>query len=243
MLLGRHILAFQGRRDAEGLDRSGYILLSRIRVEGPISIGELSEALRLDASTLNRQTAALLAAPTPSSRCAGWRYAPTSSPIMVGNGRSWWSPSRSTCCAASWAPASSTPAKPCPRPRCAAWHATPKSSPPLLGGDGQVLDLGKSRRLFTGPLRRALVIRDGGCAFPGCDRPPRWCDGHHMQAASLGGPTSVDNGVLLCGFHHRLIHQGEWEVRLGRDRLPEFIPPAYLDPLRPPQRNTYHRRP
>jgi hypothetical protein len=46
--------------------------------------------------------------------------------------------------------------------------------PAVLGGDGQVLDVGRERRLFTGPLRRALVLRDGGCAFPGCDRPPRW---------------------------------------------------------------------
>jgi hypothetical protein len=115
--------------------------------------------------------------------------------------------------------------------------------PAVLGGDGQVLDLGKSRRLFTGAVRRALVLRDGGCAFPACDRPARWCDGHHILPASLGGPTSLDNGVLLCGFHHRLIHQGEWQVRLGPDRLPEFLPPTYVDPERTPQRNTYHRRP
>jgi hypothetical protein len=64
-----------------------------------------------------------------------------------------------------------------------------------------------------------------------------------MRPAFEGGPTCVDNGVLVCGFHHRLLHEGDWQVRLGTDRLPEFIPPAYLDPLRRPQRNTYHRRP
>jgi hypothetical protein len=115
--------------------------------------------------------------------------------------------------------------------------------PAVLGGDGQVLDLGRSRRLFTGAVRRALVLRDGGCAFPTCDRPARWCDAHHILPASLGGPTSLDNGILLCGHHHRLIHQGEWQVRLGPHRLPEFLPPAYVDPERTPQRNTYHRRP
>jgi Domain of unknown function (DUF222) len=115
--------------------------------------------------------------------------------------------------------------------------------PAVLGGEGQVLDLGRSRRLFTGPVRRALVIRDGGCAFPACDRPARWCDGHHILPAFAGGPTCVDNGVLVCGHHHRLLHEGDWQVRLGTDRLPEFIPPAYVDPLRRPQRNTYHRRP
>jgi hypothetical protein len=118
-----------------------------------------------------------------------------------------------------------------------------KVLPAVLGGDGQVLDLGMTRRLFAGAVRRALVLRDGGCCFPSCDRPSRWCDGHHLLPWSLDGPTNVDNGVLLCRHHHRLIHQGDWEVRLGADRRPEFIPPAYVDPLRRPRRNTYHRRP
>jgi hypothetical protein len=114
--------------------------------------------------------------------------------------------------------------------------------PAVLGGDGQVLDLGQARRLFTGPVRRALVIRDGGCAFPGCDRPARWCDGHHITSVLDGGPTDVDNGVLVCGFHHRVVHHGEWIVQMGPDHRPEFIPPAYIDPLRRPRRNIYHRR-
>ena len=62
--------------------------------------------------------------------------------------------------------------------------------PAVLGSHGQVLDVGQSRRLITGALRRALVLRDRGCAFPGCDRPPRWCDGHHIQPWTHGGPTS-----------------------------------------------------
>lgn len=114
--------------------------------------------------------------------------------------------------------------------------------PAVLDTDGQVLDLGRGRRLFTGPLRRALEIRDRGCAFPGCDRPPRWCDAHHIHSWAEGWPTSLDNGVLLCGYHHRIIHQGHWTVRMGDDQLPEFIPPAYVDPLRRPRRNLYHRR-
>ncbi|MFF0368977.1 MULTISPECIES: HNH endonuclease signature motif containing protein [unclassified Micromonospora] len=74
--------------------------------------------------------------------------------------------------------------------------------PAVLGGAGQVLDVGRQRRLVTGPLRRALVLRDGGCAFPGCDRPPRWCAAHHIDHWADGGPTSLDNAVLLCGHHH-----------------------------------------
>jgi hypothetical protein len=115
--------------------------------------------------------------------------------------------------------------------------------PVVLGGAGQVLDLGRERRLFTGPLRRAIVIRDGGCTFPGCDRPPRWCSCHHIRHWIDGGKTCLDNAVLACGYHHRIIHQGQWQVRINpTDGLPEFIPPSYVDPLRHPRRNTYHRR-
>ncbi|NJC74343.1 DUF222 domain-containing protein, partial [Planosporangium thailandense] len=87
--------------------------------------------------------------------------------------------------------------------------------PAVLATTGQVLDLGRERRLFTGPLRRALILRDHGCAFPGCDRPPRWTDGHHIIHWADGGTTSLDNGVLLCGHHHRLIHHSPWQVRLN----------------------------
>lgn len=114
--------------------------------------------------------------------------------------------------------------------------------PAVLGGNGQVLDIGRQRRLITGALRRALVLRDGGCAFPGCDRPPRWCDGHHIRHWQDGGGTALDNAVLLCGHHHRVVHGGQWQVRLGADGHPEFVPPAWLDPTQLPRRNAYHRR-
>lgn len=114
--------------------------------------------------------------------------------------------------------------------------------PAVLGGAGQVLDVGRQRRLISGPLRRALVLRDGGCSFPGCDRPPRWCAAHHIRHWADGGPTSLDNAVLLCGHHHRHVHQSDWAVRLGGDGHPEFVPPAWLDPEQLPRRNHYHRR-
>ncbi|NYH41698.1 hypothetical protein HNR22_001425 [Micromonospora jinlongensis] len=114
--------------------------------------------------------------------------------------------------------------------------------PAVLGGTGQVLDVGRQRRLITGPLRRALVLRDGGCAFPGCDRPPRWCDAHHIHHWADGGPTNLNNAVLLCGHHHRHLHHSDWTVRLSDDSHPEFIPPAWLDPHQLPRRNHYHRR-
>jgi hypothetical protein len=115
--------------------------------------------------------------------------------------------------------------------------------PAVLGTAGQLLDLGRERRLFTGPIRRALVLRDGGCAFPACDRPPRWCAGHHVVGWHQGGATCLANAVLLCGFHHRAIHQpGGWTVYIAPDGLPTFIPPPRIDPHQRPQRNRYHRR-
>ncbi|HEX7745975.1 MAG TPA: DUF222 domain-containing protein [Micromonosporaceae bacterium] len=114
--------------------------------------------------------------------------------------------------------------------------------PAVLGGTGQVLDVGRQRRLFTGPIRRALVLRDGGCAFPGCDRPPRWCAGHHVTHWSAGGRTAVENGVLLCARHHRVVHHDGWQVRIAADGHPEFVPPAWIDPRQQARRSTYHRR-
>ncbi len=115
--------------------------------------------------------------------------------------------------------------------------------PAVLGTASQPLDLGRQARLVIGPLRRALVLRDKGCAFPGCDRPPRWCDCHHVQHWSNGGPTKLSNLVLLCSYHHRLIHHSDWHVKINpKDGLPEFIPPAYIDADRRPRRNNYHRR-
>ncbi|MEU7800231.1 DUF222 domain-containing protein [Micromonospora arborensis] len=114
--------------------------------------------------------------------------------------------------------------------------------PAVLGSTGQVLDVGRQRRLITGPLRRALVLRDRGCAFPGCDRPPRWCDAHHIHHWADGGTTSLNNAVLLCGHHHRHLHHSNWTVHLANDGHPEFTPPAWLDPEQLPRRNHYHRR-
>jgi Domain of unknown function (DUF222)/HNH endonuclease len=115
--------------------------------------------------------------------------------------------------------------------------------PAVLGTPSQTLDLARQSRLVTGPLRRALVLRDKGCAFPSCDRPPRWTDAHHIIHWSTGGPTDLGNLALLCGYHHRLVHHSDWQVQINpKDGLPEFTPPAYVDADRRPRRNRYHRR-
>jgi hypothetical protein len=115
--------------------------------------------------------------------------------------------------------------------------------PMVFAGPGQPIDLGRYRRLVSGSLRRALAARDRGCSFPGCDRSPLWTEAHHVRHWSHGGPTSLDNLVLLCAFHHGEVHEADnWTVFLDTDGLPTFIPPAHVDPEQKPQRNKYHRR-
>jgi hypothetical protein len=117
--------------------------------------------------------------------------------------------------------------------------------PMVLGGDSKILDVGMGQRLFDRYQRIALAQRDGGCVWPGCDRPPALCEAHHLCPWSQGGPTDLNNGVLVCGFHHRLLHGGEWEARMATDGVVEIIPPARIDPDRKPLRHARfkHRQP
>jgi Domain of unknown function (DUF222)/HNH endonuclease len=116
--------------------------------------------------------------------------------------------------------------------------------PVVLNGASVPIDVGRSRRPFTGSARQAVLIRDGGCAFPGCDRPSRWCDVHHVIFWSAGGSTDRDNGVALCSYHHRLIHRPDagWRLVMASDHRPDFIPPSHIDPKQRPRRNPYHPR-
>jgi hypothetical protein len=91
----------------------------------------------------------------------------------------------------------------------------------VLGAESQPLDIGRTTRTIPNHIRRALIIRDRGCAFPGCDRKPRQSHAHHCRHWADGGPTSVDNLVLLCGRHHKLIHHSHWTVKINNGR-PEF---------------------
>ncbi|GAA2174341.1 hypothetical protein GCM10009846_19920 [Agrococcus versicolor] len=80
--------------------------------------------------------------------------------------------------------------------------------PVLVGDDdGEPLRLGRARRLFSPAQRRAIAARDRGCRAPGCSAPPGWCEAHHVTPWSLDGPTDVDNGMLLCAFHHHEVHR------------------------------------
>jgi Domain of unknown function (DUF222) len=106
--------------------------------------------------------------------------------------------------------------------------------PLVLGANSEPLDVGRATKAVPAALRRALIARDKGCAFPGCRRPPRWCDAHHLQHWLDGGPTALHNLVLLCDYHHHVIHHDGWSVAIV-DGRPLFTPPAWLDPLQRPR--------
>jgi uncharacterized protein DUF222/HNH endonuclease len=78
----------------------------------------------------------------------------------------------------------------------------------VLGARSEPLDVGRRTQVVPAPMRRAVVVRDRECRFPGCDRPPPWCDAHHVVHWADGGPTALSNLVLLCRRHHRLVHHG-----------------------------------
>jgi Domain of unknown function (DUF222)/HNH endonuclease len=94
----------------------------------------------------------------------------------------------------------------------------------VLLADSMVIDVGRATRVVSAPTRRALRARDHGCRWPGCDRRVDWSTPHHIVAWSRGGPTHLSNLVLLCYFHHRLVHEGGWQVvQAGREF--RFVPP------------------
>jgi hypothetical protein len=111
------------------------------------------------------------------------------------------------------------------------------------GADGQVLDVGRRARTVPPALRRALEVRDRGCRFPGCGL--RFTDAHHVTHWADGGATSLENTLLLCRRHHRLVHEEGWTVEWwgetravftdprGRHRLDERPPRAGRPPPRP----------
>jgi hypothetical protein len=121
------------------------------------------------------------------------------------------------------------------------WACDAQIIPMVLGTHSEPLNIGRASREPTPAIRRALDARDRGCAFPGCDRPPKWCISHHIVHWEALGETSTTNLVLLCGHHHRVIHHHGWNVHIAPDGLPTFYPPTWIDPDRTPRR--HHRYP
>jgi uncharacterized protein DUF222 len=86
--------------------------------------------------------------------------------------------------------------------------------PVILDGVGQVLDLGREQRLYNRQQRRVLAVRDGGCMWPACERPPSWTEAHHISHwARDHGRTDLADGILLCRHHHLRLHDEKWEIR------------------------------
>lgn len=116
--------------------------------------------------------------------------------------------------------------------------------PAVLNGPTQPLDVGRAQRLVTGPIRAALELRDRGCAFPGCNKPPSACQAHHIIPWWMGGVTALWNLVLLCPHHHNIVEPGRnenaqrWTIELRPDGVPQVRPPPYVDPSRAPRIHT-----
>ncbi|MCU1407738.1 MAG: endonuclease [Glaciihabitans sp.] len=99
---------------------------------------------------------------------------------------------------------------------------------------GQCLDLGRDQRLFSARQRIALAVRDGGCLGPGCGKPPSWTEAHHINLWKRDeGKTNVEDGILLCRFHHMLFHSNGWEIKRANGQY-WLIPPRNLDSLQRP---------
>jgi hypothetical protein len=109
----------------------------------------------------------------------------------------------------------------------------------VLDSPSQVLDLGRATNDWTIAQRRGLAIRDRGCVAPGCDRAPFACQAHHRVRWVDGGPTDIDNGALLCDFHHHRVHRQGWRVILADNGYPALIPPTSIDPEKRPRQ--HHR--
>ncbi|WP_315549732.1 DUF222 domain-containing protein [Microbacterium aurum] len=104
--------------------------------------------------------------------------------------------------------------------------------PVTVDSCGNPLDVGRESRLFTPAQRTALAVRDGGCMWPGCDRPPLYCEAHHIDEwCADGGRTDIDRGILLCAYHHVHLHLTGWKiVREGQGAFLLVPPPGEGSP-------------
>ncbi len=95
----------------------------------------------------------------------------------------------------------------------------------LLDSESMVIDVGRAKRVVSGPQAKALKVRDRGCTWPGCDRPATWTSAHHVVHWIHGGTTDLPNLVLLCYRHHWMVHEGNWQIVRSDDGCIHAIPP------------------
>ena len=113
--------------------------------------------------------------------------------------------------------------------------------PVLLGSSGEPLDVGRASYPVTQGIWRALVARDGGCAFDTCARPAEWTEAHHLKHWADGGDTSTSNCALFCDHHHRVVHHGGWTAHLSGGVV-HVTPPPWIDPDQTPRPNQHPQR-
>jgi hypothetical protein len=108
-------------------------------------------------------------------------------------------------------------------------------SPLLLDHRTERLELGRAARLFTPAQKLVLIERDGGCAWPGCNRPPSHTQAHHIRWWKRHrGRTDLENGIMLCSHHHHRVHDDGWIITIS-DGQTWFTPPPHLDPQQRPR--------
>jgi hypothetical protein len=95
----------------------------------------------------------------------------------------------------------------------------------LFDSDSMVIDVGRAKRVISGPTRKALNARDRGCVWPGCDRPATWTSGHHLVHWIRGGTSDLPNLALLCYRHHWNVHEGNWQIVRTDDGGIITVPP------------------
>ncbi|WP_158603928.1 HNH endonuclease signature motif containing protein [Cryobacterium tepidiphilum] len=99
----------------------------------------------------------------------------------------------------------------------------------IFSEHGNILGWSKTQRCFTAQQRKALLARDGDtCIIPDCPIPAQWCEAHHVIPWQQINETSIDNGVLLCWYHHHTIHTSGWQIRMIRGR-PQVKAPPWVD--------------
>lgn len=100
--------------------------------------------------------------------------------------------------------------------------------PVVLGAASEPLDVGRQKRLVTAGLRTAVIVRDRHCTFPGCDRPPAWCEVHHILPWWAGGGTSLSNSALVCARHHTIIHRDGFTAGTAGGRVTWDLTPGRI---------------
>jgi len=99
------------------------------------------------------------------------------------------------------------------------------TTPIVWGRESDQPRADRTTRTISGSQRRALAVRDRGCRFPSCDRPPAWTDAHHIHHWADGGGHQMPNLVLLCRRHHRMVHEEGWQLVWSQDHKLVPVPP------------------